>query len=642
MQARDRQGTPGSTDPVLTAASYLLIIAAPAVGTAIHRKGQGHMSNVAIPGSLSVAGWEKLKTAFVAKDKKAADELKSQSGKMSEALNKVLKAHSDIDFGALDPKSATSPAAAERALAKIESERSSLKTLIDAANAASSAADAFAKAAGPVRKGLKGDAEKALGAAVAAATSGSGAVDKFIAELKAAFDEGEKEMKEAAKPKAGAKAAAPNPKAASDGKAIGALIKKMVAALRSGKPMPQPVKFLAVRLEKKVRIYLGPKPDSALAKLKTQFEPKAKIKLIKDPKGSVLWEKGALTFVTDKLSTVGAKLLQQAIKEQTKGLNAKVRIKKSDGKVDEADAAELKDSDLQVDADDEAALKVDMKDVMSRLAEMKAEIEAAIKKGGDAKLKTLYASLQSHIGGKKADDASDALDEIEALLEPADEDEGDEAESSGDKGVPPATAFLAKFNALRSKIDAAVAAGGATAKQIGDLSTIAQMLAKKGDQASVDKADEALSRIEQMLGAATTASVGGLSVAKLATARLEWIGTRDTAITEITFLSKAIVAAFAKEPSQASQLKAAITKLAGLTLRLKTTLDNELDAALTENDPTRRAQLAAKAKGTLASIRKFVEEDELMSNLDDNEVRKMSVVGPMKKSLAAISAALGQ
>ena len=601
------------------------------------------MSNVAIPGSLTVAGWEKPKTAFIAKDKKSADELKGQMAKLSEALNKVLKAYSDIDFDALDPKSATNPAAAERALGKIESERSGLKALINAANDVSTAADAFVKAAAPIRKGLKGEPEKALGAAVAVATSGSGAVDKFIAELKAAFDEGEKAMTEAAKAKGGdKKPAAPNPKAAADGKFLGTLIKKSIAALRSPKGSPLPVKFFALREDKKIRIYLGPKPQSALAKLKTQFEPGAKVKIIKDPKGEVIWEKAALTFVSDKLTGVNAKLLQQAVREQTRGLSVKVRLKKSDGNVDEAEAADLKDSDLQVDASDEAALKVDMKEVMSRLGEMKAAIEVAIKKGGDAKLKALFASLQSHISGQKADEASDALDEIEALLEPGEEDEGGEAEKSGDKGVPPATAFQAKYNALRSKIDAAVAAGGATAKQTGDLSTVAQMLAKKGDQGSVDKANEALSRIEQLLGAATTAAVGGLSVAKLATARLEWVNTRDAAIREITALSKAIVAAFAKEPSQAPQLKEAITKLAGLTLRLKTGLDAELDAALNENDPARRAQLAAKAKGTLASVRKFVEEDELMSNLDNNEVVKtMSVVAPMKKSLAAISAALG-
>ena len=602
------------------------------------------MSNVAIPGSLSVAGWDKLKTAVSAKDKKAGEDLKVTANKVSESLNKVLKAHSDIDFDALDPKSATSPAAAERAAAKIEAGRAGLKTLVEAAKAAAAAADAFVKAAAPIRKAAKGDAEKAIGAAVAAATMGSGAVDKFCAEMKAAFDEGEKVMKEAAKPKPGDKKPdAPNPKMAADGKFLGTLIKKSIAALRSAKGSPLPVRFFALRVEKTVRIYLGPKPQSALPKLKTQFLPKDKIKVIKDPKGEVIWEKAALTFVSDKLTGVNAKLLQDAVRKQTKGLSVKVRIKKSDGKVDEADAADLKDADLQVDASDEAALKVDMKDVMSRLGEMKAAIEAAIKKGGDAKLKALFTSLQSHISAQKADEASDALDELEALLDPGEEDEGDEAEASGDKGVPPATAFQAKYNALRSKIDAAVAAGGATAKQTGDLSTVAQMLAKKGDQGSVDKANEALSRIEQLLGAATTAAVGGLSVAKLATARLEWVNTRDAAIREITALSKAIVAAFAKEPSQAPQLKEAITKLAGLTLRLKTGLDAELDAALNENDPARRAQLAAKAKGTLASVRKFVEEDELMSNLDNNEVVKtMSVVAPMKKSLAAISAALGQ
>ena len=596
------------------------------------------MSNVAIPGSLSVAGWDKLKTAISAKDKKAGDELKAPANKVSEALNKVLKAHSDIDFDALDPKSATTPAAAERAMAKIESERGSLKTLIDAAKAAAAAADAFVKAAAPVRKAAKGDAEKAIGAAVVAATTGSSAVDKFCTELKAAFDEGEKVMKEAAKVKGGdKKPAAPNPKAVSDGKAIGALIKKMVAALRSGKPMPQPVKFLAVRLEKKVRIYLGPKPESALAKLKTQFEPKARIKLIKDPKGTVVWDK-SLTFITDKLSNVGAKLLQQAIKEQTKGLNVKVRIKKSDGKVDEADAAELKDSDLQVDADDEAALKVDMKDVMSRLAELKAEIEAAIKKGGDAKLKSLYSNLQSHINGKKADDASDALDEIEALLEPADEDEGDEVEASGDKNLSPATAFEAKFNALRPKIDAATAAGDAVAKKIGDLSTAVQGLMKRGDAGSIERAGMFLTQIEQMLGAAA----GGLSVKRLADARLDWIQKRDAALKEINFLIAQIYALFKKEPGQQTQLNDAIAKLKGLTTSLKTSLENDLDAALNAKDPASRAQLATKAKASLAAVRKFVEEDELMLNLDANEVVKsMSVVAPMKSSLEAIEKALG-
>ena len=595
------------------------------------------MSKVDLPDSLSTSVWEKHKKEL-GKDKTVLDKVQKELTKLAQAAKSLSDAHGGASFDLLDPKGPANAAAVAKLDGAINGD---FKKLVSAAKDAQGAADDFQSAVDKASKALKGDIAKAATAASGAASTASKAAAKFMVELNATLAAARSKLQDAAK-SGPAPAAKANPKAISDGKALGALIKKMVAALRSGKPMPQPVKFFAVRLEKKVRIYLGPKPESALAKLKTQFEPKAKIKLIKDPKGTVLWEKGALTFVSDKLSALGPKLLQLAIKEQTKGLNAKVRIKKSDGKVDEADAPELKDADLHVDADDEAALKVDMKDVMSRLGDMKAAIEAAIKSGGDAKLKTLFASLQSHIKGQKADEASDALDEIEALLEPGEEDEGDEAESTGDKGVPPGTAFLAKFNALRSKIDAAVAAGGASAKPIGDLSTLAQMLGKKGDQASVDKANEALSRIEKMLGDATAATAGGLSVTKLATARLEWIGTRDAAIKEITVLSKAIVAAFAKETTQAPQVKEAITRLAGLTLKLKTGLDDELDAALNENDPAKRAQLATKAKGTLASIRKFVEEDELMSNLDNNEVVKtMAVVGPMKKSLAAISAALG-
>jgi hypothetical protein len=595
------------------------------------------MSKVDLPDSLSTAVWEKHKKEL-GKDKTVLDKVQKELTKLAQASKSLSDAHGGASFDLLEPKGPANAAAVAKLDGAINGD---FKKLVSAAKDAQSAADDFQSAVDKAGKALKGDIAKAATAASGAASTASKAAAKFITELNATVAAARSKLQDASK-SGPAPVAKANPKAIADGKALGALIKKMVAALRSGKPMPQPVKFLAVRLDKKVRIYLGPKPDSALARLKTQFEPKAKIKLIKDPKGSVLWEKGALTFVSDKLSTVGPKLIQLAIREQTKGLNAKVRLKKSDGKVDEADAPELKDADLHVDADDEASLKVDMKDVMSRFGDMKAAIDAAIKSGGDAKLKTLYASVQGHIKGQKADEASDDLDEIEALLEPADEDEGDEAESTGDKGVPPGTAFQAKFNALRSKIDAAVAAGGASAKPIGDLSTLAQMLGKKGDQASVDKANEALSRIEKMLGDATAPSAGGLSVAKLATARLEWVNTRDAAIKEITFLSKAIVAAFAKETSQAPQVKEAITRLAGLTLKLKTGLDAELDAALSENDPAKRAQLAAKAKGTLASIRKFVEEDELMSNLDNNEVVKtMAVVGPMKKSLAAISAALG-
>ena len=58
-----------------------------------------------------------------------------------------------------------------------------------------------------------------------------------------------------------------------------------------------------------------------------------------------------------------------------------------------------------------------------------------------------------------------------------------------------------------------------------------------------------VNKIEQMLGDATKPA-STLPVAKLEAARSDWIKSRDTAIKEITDLSKAIVAAFAGETTQ--------------------------------------------------------------------------------------------
>ena len=70
-----------------------------------------------------------------------------------------------------------------------------------------------------------------------------------------------------------------------------------------------------------------------------------------------------------------------------------------------------------------------------------------------------------------------------------------------------------------------------------------------------------VNKIEQMLGdAASAVAGGGMSVQKLTAARQDWVKSRDSAIKEITNLSKAIVAAFAKETAQAPAVKDAIKK----------------------------------------------------------------------------------
>ena len=613
------------------------------------------MNKVEIPDSLSVAGWNGEKAAM-AKDKAVATKLQPEATKLTDAIKALDSAHSKFNFALGEPKGLTTLAAAEAAIAKLESAvKGDLKNLLGAAKLAAAAADVFAAAAEKAQKGFPAASQKVAVAAKGAAAAASKASGKFGSDLSAAAESALAELEDLkAKLKAGDKKGAPvalSPKAIADGKAISALIKKSIALLRTPKGSPVPVRFMVLQENKKLRLYLGPKPDNGLAKLKTQFAPKAKIKRVKDMKGSVVWEKGFLTFMSDILKGGLVKQIQIAIREQTK-LNVKVRVKRSDGGVDEAgDAPDLTDDQLKVDPADEAEALAAGKAYEKRLKDLQPQIAEATKGAAAQKVKKLVADITSSGKAQKFAEAADGLDELESLLEEGDVTESDgkdlevddDATGAGDKGVAPAKALLAKFAALRSKIDGAVAAGGATAKQIKDYSEAVQKLAATGVAENIEKANTFLSKVEQMLGdVATGGGASGFSIQKLTTARLEWVNSRDSAVKEITALSKAIATAFAKEAAQAPKVKEAIGKLAGLQIRLKSGLDHDLDAALNAKDPAQRAQLAAKAKTSLQAIRKFVEEDDLMKNLDNNEIMTaMSVVGPMKTSLQAIEAALG-
>ncbi len=622
------------------------------------------MSTVQIPESLSVAGWDRQKNAM-AKDKAVGPKLQGESTKLAEAIKNLDKAQSAVDFSMFDAKGIATAAAAEAAIAKIDAAvKGDLKNLLGAAKLAGAAADTFAAAAEKLRKTVKGDSEKVAIAAMTAASTASKAAGKFVNDLNSAVTSAQSELEAlSAKLKAGEKKGAPgaapaSPKATADAKFIGALLKKTVATLRSPKGSPVPVRFLVLQEDKKIRLYLGPKPDNNFAKLKSQFGPKAKIRKIKDPKAEVIWEKAALTFVSDILKGGLAKPIQMAIKEQTKNLSVKVRIRKADGSgVAEGDnVPDPTEEQLKVDPADEAELLAAGKDFAKRLAELQPQIAEALKGKSAQKLKALVASVQSHGKAQKFAEASDDLDEIESLLEGADApDDGQGDDGGGDAstgpadqgapaGVPPAKAFSAKLTALMPKIRAAIAAGGDTAKQIKDMTEQAGKLVQSQVQVDVDRANALLSKVEDLLGKVGGAAAGGgaFSVQKLATARLDWIATRDKAISEITRLSRAIVDAYRGETDQQAQVKAAITKLAGLATRLKSGLDNELDAALSAKDAASREQLANKAKNSLKSIKKLMDEDELMQSLDGNEILgDMHVVAPMKERLSAIEAALG-
>ncbi|MCE9661593.1 MAG: hypothetical protein K8R60_23955 [Burkholderiales bacterium] len=616
------------------------------------------MNKVEIPSAASVAGWNGEKAAL-AKDKAVASKLTAETTKLTDAIKAFEAAAGKVDFSLGETKGLASAAAGAAAIAQLEEARKgAVKNAMGAAKLAAAAADTFAAAAQKAEKGLPAASAKVVVAAKSAAAAASKAADKYASDLSSAVDAAIKELQAAAGKlgKAGEKDKKPeppklSPKALADGKNLAALMRKSIALLRTPKGAPLPVKFMVLYNKanpKDLRLYLGPKPESGLAKLKTQFPAEVKVNRVKDPKGKVVWDKGALTFMSDILKGGLAKQIQLSIRQQTK-VTVKVRIKKSSGEVDEADAKDVSDDELALSPAEEAAMVAGGKEWESGLKELDSAIQAALKGAKADQVKKLVAGIRSAGGSGKFDAAADGLDELASLLQEADvaDSDGKDLESDtpvagpGEKGVDPATALKAKFEALRGKIDAAIALKDAASKEIKQFKDGAEQFLKKTDKAAVENAGKFVTKIEQLLANASKPK-STLPVAKLETARANFVKSRDTTIKEITRLSKAIVTAFAAEASQKAAVTDAIKKLGELQIKLQTGLERELSMAIKAKDPDKQADLVDRVKDSLQSFQDFLDSDDLMKNLDKNEVlQDMSVVGPMKTSLKEIEAALG-
>jgi hypothetical protein len=218
-------------------------------------------------------------------------------------------------------------------------------------------------------------------------------------------------------------------------------------------------------------------------------------------------------------------------------------------------------------------------------------------------------------------------------------DAADDPKAKADAGKE----FAAKLKSMQADILEGLK--GPAAEEVKELMA---SIKSHGSGHDFEAAAEDLEDLEALLDNTPAATddddqgAGGLSVKDLATARLGWIQARDVAIGEITRLCGAVAAQFHGETQQLPKVREAITRLDGLKRKLRTDLDDALDKALSEHDSARRAQLARAAKNSLKSIRTFIDQDELMQNLDGNEIlRDMNVVAPMKARLSAIEAALG-
>jgi hypothetical protein len=609
------------------------------------------MDKVKIPDSLSASSWN-----AVNKDIKNDKTLSSKvdGAKMTAAVNALDSAYSKIDFGAGDTKGLTAATAAGALAAFDKAVNAAVKSASDAATAAGKAASDVAAAADKASKEKGASKETIKAAASAKNTLASGVKDAsaFASALSAAVDAARAELEAACKnlakqgeKKAAAPPAKANPKALADAKFLSALMRKSIALLRTPKGSPLPIKFMVLFNKanpKELKLYLGPKPESGLAKLKTQFAPDVKVTRVKDPKGKVVWEKGALTFLSDILKAGLAKQVQLAIRAQTK-VTVKVRIKRSDGAVDEADARDVSDDELKVSPDEEAEMNAGGDEWEAGLKELDGAIQAARKGPNGAAIDKLVASIKSAGGAKKYDVAADGLNELQSLLEEGDVGDSDgkdlEAESTENKDV--VADLKAQLNAIPAQVAANKALKKESATLIGTLQKAG--LAELGKpKPSLDSAKKALEKIEDLLGAA---DVSNFPVAAVQKAKADWLSKRQAAITGITQLSRKINEAFAADTAQKGDVVKALKKLGQLQIKLQTRLDNDLDLAMKAKNLNQQKERVASVRESLSSLRDFMQKDELIMNIDSHDVPgvpSLTVVKDMLTSLRAIETALPQ
>ena len=603
------------------------------------------MNKVKIPDSLSASSWTAV-NKDIAKDKALSS--KVDGAKLTAALNALDTAAGKLD-GLGDAKGVTAATAAG-ALDKFDKAAAPVvKAVSDAATAAGKAAGDVAAAADKAakEKGASKETIKAATAAKNALASGVKDATAFAGAVSAAVDAARSEIEAAVKNllKQGEKKTAPapvkaSPKALADAKFLGALMRKSIALLRTPKGSPTPIKFLVLFNKanpKDLKLYLGPKPESGLAKLKTQFPPEVKVNRVKDPKGQVVWDKGALTFLSDILKAGLAKQVQLAIKAQTK-VTVKVRIKRSDGAVDEADAKDVSDDELKVSAAEEADLKVDGADYKKILAGLAKDISEAKGPAGDA-IRKLAKEIEKNGDNKKFADVVEGIEKLEEMLAEGDVADSDGKDLQADEKQDAIDDLKDQLNAIPAKVQATKALKKEAAATIAQLQKLGlNELAKQ--EPGTANAKKALDKIEQMIGAAALST---FPVAQVEAARKNWIDSRTAAIKGITELSKKINDAFKDEALQKDAVVGAITQLGKIQIRLQTGLDNDLSLAIKAKDPDKQASMLERARDSLSSLQDMLKTDEVLQNIDNHDVPGMpslKVVGNMIKSLDNLEKAL--
>lgn len=266
----------------------------------------------------------------------------------------------------------------------------------------------------------------------------------------------------------------------------------------------------------------------------------------------------------------------------------------------------------------------------------------------EARRRRLEALIRARAGDVQAETDPERKAKLAGLLKTAksalDKDEFDAAEKAilafgkllaggGDKGD-----LIKRLTGLVPRIQTYITAHPDQKGQVQGLVSNVKEKAKVGDT----EAGEALFRELVELLERTDVGDGGISVAKLGKARVEWITVRQTAHVEVGRLKEIISEAYEGDTAAAGAISSALGRLDTAIGGFDEALETELDGLLSEEDPGKRSERAKSVKTLAEGFLNRCESDPVLAAIDGNEFDEtIVVIGPMRSKLAEITSAIG-
>ncbi len=281
---------------------------------------------------------------------------------------------------------------------------------------------------------------------------------------------------------------------------------------------------------------------------------------------------------------------------------------------------------------DDSGLTTKLAEALKRLRPlMDKVIESNPSRKGE--LLATFTQVAGEIKSQQLEQAKQKITDFAILLKSlisnakASEDIGKNQEQSDDKN-----GLLKRLKELSPRISDALS--GPNAARVQELVGQVKTLVK---DANFSSASQVLDELEALLGKPISDSI---SLVALGKARLEWNAARQHAISELRRLKEILREVYEGDAEEEAALNNSFQRLDSMIEQMTEELGDSLDDVLNA-DLAQRPALAKLAKAILSRFTNFVESDEIMSVIDDNEYAPdMIVAQPLRDKLSDISTAL--